>query len=162
MSIFNFYKAILLSFALIPSMIYADASITVRPQTGYGYINASGSESSGQLSHAGIRVLLKASEIRKYGLEASRLKLKNGKSFTSLGIILEQKRWTWFNISIGTVGYFNYGENSENPIGLITNLGWEPSHYETFKPFITFRSDIIFSNDTDTARSLSAGMSLEF
>ncbi len=139
-----------------------DTSITVRPQAGYGYMNAANSESSGQLSHAGVRLLLNASKIHKYGLEASRLKLKDGKSFTSLGIILEQRRWGWFNMSIGTMGYFNYGESSENPVGLITNIGWEPSHYKTFKPFITFRSDIIFSKKTDNAQSLSAGMSLEF
>ena len=162
MTVFKFYKLIFLGFALVPSMVYADASITIRPQAGYGYMNASNSDNSGGIAHVGVRALLNASEIRRYGLELSKLSMDGGKDFTSFGIVLEQRLWGWFNMSIGTVGYFDYGENSENPVGLITNLGWEPSHYKTFKPFITFRNDVIFSNDTDTVQSLSIGMSLEF
>lgn len=162
MNIFTKQTTILLSLLLTSHIVYAGSSITVRPQAGYGYIDASNSDNSGSISHIGVRALLNASEIHRYGVELSKLDMKDGKSFTSFGIVLEQRLWSWFNMSIGTVGYFNYGENSENPVGLIANVGWEPSHYKTFKPFVTFRNDIVFSNDTDTIRSLSIGMSLEF
>ncbi|VAW83985.1 hypothetical protein MNBD_GAMMA18-2431 [hydrothermal vent metagenome] len=159
MNIFTNYTTIFLCLLLTSHIASAESSVTVRPQIGYGYIN---SDNSGGIAHVGIRALLNASEIRRYGLELSKLSMDGGKDFTSFGIVLEQRLWGWFNMSIGTVGYFDYGENSENPVGLITNLGWEPSHYKTFKPFITFRNDVIFSNDVDTVQSFSIGMSLEF
>jgi len=73
-----------------------------------------------------------------------------------------QRLWNWFNMSIGTVGYFGYGADSINPVGLMTNLGWEPSHYEKFKPFVTYRNDVIFSEDMDVSYSVSVGATFSF
>ncbi len=89
--------------------------------------------------------------------------MNDEKNFTVLGVVLEHKRWaSWFNTSIAMVGYFGYGEKSENPVGLMSSLGWEPGYYKKFKPFVTFRNDLIFSKKTETIQYFSLGMALEF
>ncbi len=156
------YGIILLALSFLPSPVCAEPSLIIRPQAGYGYLDSSAFNNRGGIYHAGARILLNAGETRLYGLEVSRFDLDNGDNFISLGIVLEQKLWDWFNMSIGTVGYFGYGVDSKNPIGLMTNLGWEPRSNNAFKPFITYRNDIIFSDKTDIAHSISAGFTLEF
>ena len=153
---------VLLILTFLPSIVSAESSLVFRPQVGYGYMDSSDSSNKGNISHVGLRVLLSAGGIRKYGLEATKFRLNDGKSFSSLGIVLEQRLWGSLNSSIGTVGYFNYGVDSRNPVGLMTNLGWEPSGYENFKPFITYRNDIIFAEHTDIAHSVSIGIKLAF
>ncbi len=77
-------------------------------------------------------------------------------------IVLEQRLFHWFNMSIGTIGYFDYGIDSDNLIGLTTGLGWEPDNNIAFKAFITYRNDVVFDQNTDTIHSISIGLSLEF
>jgi hypothetical protein len=153
---------VLLMLAFLPSLVNAEAFLIVRPQAGYGYMDSSDSSNNGKISHAGLRILLNAGESRRYGLEATRFRLSDGGYFSSLGVVLEQRLWSWFNMSIGTVGYFDYGNDSKNPVGLMTNLGWEPSNSKNFKPFITYRNDTIFSENTDTAHSISIGFTFTF
>ena len=148
--------------AFLPSIVNTESSLIVRPQTGYGHMDSSDSSNNGSVSHIGLRLLLSAGESKRYGLEATRFRLNNGRSFSSLGVVLEQRLWNWFNMSIGTVGYFDYEIGSRNPVGLMTNLGWEPSNYQNFKPFITYRNDIIFSENTDIAHSVSIGVTFAF
>jgi len=150
--------AILVLLSGLTTYAEAGGGVLFRPHAGYGYSDSSDSEYDGAVFHAGGRLLLDVTGNRRYGLEATWFNLKDGDDFTSLGIILEQRLWTWFNMSIGTVGYFGYGENSDNPVGLTTNLGWEPD-YDSFKPFITYRNDIIFYDSTVTVHSLSIGFS---
>ncbi len=123
----------------------------------FGY----GSVAGKSIFHYGGRILLPANEIRKYGLEITAFHGKDNK-FTSVGIILEQRLLGWFNMSIGTIGYFDYGNNSTNIAGLTTNLGWEPDNHIPFKPFVTYRNDVIFSNPIDVGHSLSVGFAFEF
>ena len=151
--------AVLLVLAFFPSLTNAESSLIVRPQIGYGRIDSLNNDN---ISHAGLRVLFNAGDNKRYGLEATKFSLNDGGDFSSLGIVLEQRLWDWFNMSIGTVGYLNYGLDSKNPVGLMTNLGWEPSNYKTIKPFITYRNDIIFSENTDIVHSLSIGISFSF
>jgi hypothetical protein len=64
-------------------------------------------------------------------------------------------------MSIGTIGYFDH--KNQNSIGLVSNLGWEPNNHIPFRPFITYRNDIIFAKDkTETLHSISAGFKFEF
>ena len=70
---------------------------------------------------------------KKYGLEVTQFD-SDDNEFTSIGIVLEQRLFKWFNMSIGTIGYFDYGVDSENLIGLTSNLGWEPENHIPFKP----------------------------
>jgi len=156
------YSLVLFVLALFPSLVCAEPSLIVRPQAGYGYFNSSVSNNNGRIDHVGTRILLKVGEIRRYGLEISRLNMEEGRDFTSLGIVLEQRLWGWFNMSVGTVGYFDYGVGSENPVGLMTNLGWEPSWNNPIQPFITYRNDTIFSSKMDTLHALSIGLTFGF
>ena len=66
-------------------------------------------------------------------------------------------------MSIGTVGYMNYGLDNQNVVGLVSNLGWEPNNSIPFKPFITYRSDIIFTKEkTKIMSSISFGFKFGF
>ena len=126
-----------------------------RPHFGYGSLDGKA------ISHYGGRILLGAGEYRKYGLEITKFK-NSTNNFTSIGIVLEQRLFGWFNMSIGTVGYFDYGKSDENIIGLTTNLGWEPDNHIPFKPFITYRNDVIFDGNTKVIHSISIGFDFEF
>ena len=143
----------------LPNMANAGSPLVVRPQIGYGYIDTSYSSNQGSVQHFGLRMLLSAGEIKKYGLEATQFQLKHGKRFSSIGIVIEQRLWGWFHMSIGTVGYFNYDMTTKNPVGLMSNLGWEPVAYKGFKPFVTYRNDLIFAEPRAVVQSLSIGFS---
>ncbi len=150
---------LLIMLVALTNMANADSPLVVRPQTGYGYIDSSHPSSQGRVQHFGLRMLLSAGEIKKYGVEATRFQLKNGKHFSSIGIVIEQRLWGWFHMSIGTVGYFNYDTTIKNPAGLMSNLGWEPVAYKNFKPFVTYRNDLIFAEPRAVVHSLSIGFS---
>lgn len=142
----------LLSLPPIPSQ--AETSLLIRPQAGFGSLAGAG------VSHAGIRVLMPSGKNQRYGVELNHFMTGNDTSFTSAGILLEQRLRGWFNMSVGTIGYIDY--NGSNPFGLVTNLGWEPQNTGSIEPFITFRNDIIFSESNDSIYSISAGISLKF
>jgi choloylglycine hydrolase len=131
-------------------------NIILKPHFGYGYIEDE------SVYHYGGRILLPATDKRRYGLELTQFVDENDESFSSIGIVLEQRLFKWFNMSIGTIGYFDYGVDSDNVIGLTTNLGWEPDNHIPFKPFITYRNDMIFGDETDTIHSLSIGFTWAF
>lgn len=127
----------------------------VRPQIGVGTLD-------GEVSrHAGIRLLLDANETKKYGLELTRLSTQST-DFNVIGIVLEDRKFGWFNTSIGTVGYIGQGQGSHNYPGIVVNLGWEPMTSRAIKPFITYRIDKIFADTTLDGSSLSAGLAVVF
>jgi hypothetical protein len=131
----------------------AASTVQVRPHVGYG---------TGQNKHVGFRLLMHSSDTQSYGLEITRFQ-NNHDGFTAAGIVLEQKMWGWFHMSVGTIGYFKYGAHDENAIGLVSNLGWEPDNNMALKPFVTYRNDTIFAKGkTDIIHSLSAGVTFEF
>ncbi|RKZ42341.1 MAG: hypothetical protein DRQ49_02170 [Gammaproteobacteria bacterium] len=131
-------------------------NVIVRPHFGYGMLDDE------SVYHYGGRILLPVTDNRSYGLELTKFVGDNDESFSSIGIVLEQRLFNWFNMSIGTIGYFDYGVDSDNVIGLTTNLGWEPDNHIPFKPFVTYRNDMIFGNETDSIHSLSIGFSWAF
>jgi len=140
------------------------SSLEIRPHVGGGYGSELENESSGNLLHVGGRVLLSANEKQSYGVETTYLRVpaKGAHAdYLAVGIVLEQRLWNWFNMSIGTVGYVGLSSRTGNPFGIVTNLGWEPS-WGRISPFVTYRSDWIFSNPVVNASSLSVGATLQF
>ena len=132
-------------------LLETHSTIQIRPHFGYG---------TKESKHYGLRVLLNSSDTQAYGLEFTKFQTKDD-DFTTMGIVLEQRLWGWFSMSIGTVGYFDYQD--ENVVGLVSNLGWEPDNHIPFKPFITYRGDVIFGKaKTETIHSISAGFKFEF
>jgi hypothetical protein len=142
---------------LFSSLCFAqDSSIVLRPHAGMGSLDGSA------YHHGGGRLLLNTNTFQKYGLELTRLKTTQG-DFVAAGIVLEQRLHGWFNMSIGTIGYFSQGSATvQNQPGLVSNLGWEPLDYGVIKPFITYRNDILFGNKTRVGQSLSIGFALGF
>lgn len=161
----NHRKILLIAFVALLSnsnFIYAKSALIIRPQMGYGYYDSPTSQEAGSIYHYGTRILLGAGETQRYGLEVSRFEVDGGGDFIAVGIVLEERLWDFLNLSIGTVGYFGYIESANNPVGLMTNVGWEPRWDKRIKPFITYRNDMIFSEKMDSVYSLSFGVSLEF
>ena len=132
--------------------IKSNSNIQIRTHFGYG---------NGGNRHYGLRILLNSSDKQSYGLEITKFTKKS--DFKAIGIVLEQRLWGWFNMSIGTIGYFDYGAEKQNLIGLVSNIGYEPDNHIPFKPFLTYRNDIIFlKNKTKTLHSFSIGFKFEF
>ncbi|MCK5050270.1 MAG: linear amide C-N hydrolase, partial [Candidatus Cloacimonetes bacterium] len=126
-----------------------------RPHFGYGILTTNGET----VAHIGGRFLLNAGD-KKWGLDVTYFNTEN--PYTSIGVILEAKPFNWFNASMGTIGYFGYGEDEENVIGYSTNLGWEPDNSIGFLPFVTYRSDMIFAKEFEIINSLSVGFGIKF
>ncbi len=143
---------------LVLFQVSVSAQTVIRPQLGYGEFVTGDVNSKGKASHLGLRILLAASDIRSYGLEISQFEQANH-NFKSVGIVLEQKLYGWFNMSIGTVGYFGF--HNSNPVGLLTGLAWEPGDYGRVQPYISYRTDIVFADTTAIAQSLSLGLRFE-
>ncbi len=135
--------------------IQESKNLLIRPTVGYGFIGKK------SFFHAGARLLLQTGENKRYGLDLTYFDCK-GDEFFSVGIVLEQILWDWFNSSIGTIGYFNYGEDEESVIGITSNLGWEPDNHIPFHPFITWRNDIIFGKKIKNVNSISVGVDFYF
>jgi hypothetical protein len=129
-----------------------------RPNIGIGYTNSYGKDASGFGYHIGGRFLLEAGSNKKYGLEITYISAvtSENKNYVSIGIVLEQNKYDWFNMSIGTIGYINI-KDSTKPFGIVTNLGWERkiSH---LSPFITYRTDWIFDKVILNINSISMGI----
>lgn len=155
---FGLYYFLLLCFLGTGSFANA-GGLVARPHAGPGYLTTPGTTSSSSVYHVGARLLLSADGNRKYGLEATYFHLNNGDNHVCSGIILENKIRQWFTMAIGTVGFFHYRGTSDNPVGLTTNLGWEPERFKGLKPFITYRTDIVLHNRTSITQSLSIGLS---
>ena len=135
------------------ALLQNSSIIQIRPHFGYG---------GNDTKHYGLRILLNSNKKQAYGLELTKFKT-NDDAFNAIGIVLEQRLWEWFNMSIGTVGYFDYGIDNQNIIGLTTNLGWEPNNSISFKPFITYRNDTIFAKEKiEILHSISLGLKFEF
>ncbi len=153
--------SLLMSLVIFPQTSQAEQLLSIRVQAGYGVSNSANTLFRGNIRHLGLRGLVHADGTRKFGLEINHFQFseKNKASdFYSFGIVLEQTLANWFKVSVGTVGYIRYGLNSDNPVGIVTNLGWVPSKYESFKPFVVIRNDFIFYHNTSIMNSISLGL----
>lgn len=86
--------------------------------------------------------MLSAGETQSFGLEVSNFETEDDGDFLALGIVLEERFWDWLSLSIGTVGYFDYLDSAGNPIGLLTNIGWEPRWDKPISPFKLWKTDV--------------------
>ena len=140
----------------VPQLASAQDTFLLRPQAGSGVMDGA------HYQHAGVRFLLNANDIQKYGLELTQVNTAQG-DYVAAGIVLEQRLFGWFNMSIGTIGYYGQGGGAQNQPGLVTNLGWEPKTTGPLKPFLTYRDDVIFvSGKTSVGQAWSAGLSFSF
>ena len=149
-------KIILTFLAILISCgnVLGEGDIAVRPQIGFGKLDGQGYQ------HAGVRLLLNANDKQKYGLELSRINTSAG-DYLAVGIVLEQRKFGWFNMSIGSIGYFGR-DGRQNIPGLVSNLGWEPVTSDVFKPFVTLRNDVLFGSKTQAGYALSVGFVLGY
>ena len=138
-----------------PPITNSDEPIKIRPQAGIGILDGDKSY------HSGLRLLFKASEDKKYGMELSRM-FTDKADYIVAGVILERKNFGWLNLSIGSVGYFGQSSGTPNLPGLVANMGWEPETTGAIKPFVTIRNESIFGDKVILGTSISAGLSVIF
>ncbi len=155
-----------LSMLSVPT--WAEKGILIRPHLGMGYSKASGEGASGTSTHIGSRFLLNVGGNKSYGLEVTYIDAyarqddKPDTEYLAVGIVLEQKPFESFNMGIGTIGYLGIGDNTNNPFGIVTNLGWEPEYKGNITPYISLRSEWIFDDTTLKINTLSAGIRFRF
>jgi len=165
-----FFGATALSMLSLPAFA---GDFFIRPHIGVGQTSVSGDGEDGTSFHIGSRFLLSAgtSTNRYYGIEVTYIDAyasgddKPDMQYIGVGIVLEQKpfeSFESFNMGIGTIGYVGIGDNTDNPFGIVANLGWEPEYRGMITPFISFRSDLIFDDSTVQMNTLSAGIRLQF
>ena len=148
--------AILLVFLPMITCYAGDLNmVKIRPHGGVSISNTNDEI----LNHIGGRVLLPTGGNKAYGLEITRFSSINESSVWSTGIILEQKLFHWFSMSIGTIGYFGNKNFDKTTAGLSTGLGWEPSKFKTVVPFVIYKTDFIFSEEFTQIQSISLGVS---
>ena len=148
---------------------FAD-NFLIRPHIGVGQTSVSGDGEDGTSFHVGSRFLLSAGTgtNRSYGLEVTYIDAYASEDeqpetqYLGVGFVLEQKPFESFNMGIGTIGYVGIGDNTNNPFGIVTNLGWEPELKGMITPFISFRSELIFDDSTIHMNTLSVGIRLRF
>ncbi|MDI6642361.1 MAG: hypothetical protein QME68_08660 [Elusimicrobiota bacterium] len=130
-----------------------------RPHNGVGYTTSYGKGINGVGYHIGGRFLLETNPNQKYGIEITYITAvaSENRDYVAIGIVLEQRKFNWFNMSIGTIGYINIQENV-NPFGIVTNLGWEPKTTGRLRPFITYRSEWVFDKVILGINSISMGI----
>lgn len=149
----SFLSTVLTLLSLANVSAIAEETILIRPHAGIGSFERD------VYQHVGLRLLLNANTEKKYGFELTRILTTNA-DYTAAGIVLEQKKFGWFNMSIGTIGYFGRGSTTPNQPGMVLNLGWEPDTTSEIKPFVTFRNDVIFADKTISGHAISAGLSI--
>ncbi len=147
---------------------WAEQNVFIRPFTGISYSKSNGTGGAGFGYQAGLRLMLSANKRQSYGLEISYLDLygleNNGPDirYTAVGLVIEQIRESGFLMSIGTLGYIGMGDNSGNPFGIRSKLGWEPRFKNGVLPFIVYRGDLIFDTPTRRVNALSVGLRIRF
>jgi len=131
--------------------------LSIRMHTGMGVSRSAHSSYTGTAYHVGARFLLHAGNNKSYGIETSWFNLADVGDIVVAGFVLENKVRKWFHMSIGTIGYFDFADKSDNPVGLTTNLGWEPKG-KMFKPLIALRNDFVFYDKIVIIQSISLAL----
>lgn len=130
-------------------------NVLIRPNVNIGFLDK-------EFAHSfGTRVLFPAGGNKVSGIEFSYFNVaKSDNDFFTIGIVLEEKKFNWLNMSIGTIGYFNYGIDSKNLVALTTNIGWEPNTKKRVSPFVTYRRDSIFDEKITYLNTLNFGVNI--
>jgi hypothetical protein len=135
----------------------ANAEVIFRPHLATGQFT--NGDISGSSQTIGARLLLSVGGYQSYGIALNSFKLSSDdlledEEFNSFGIYLEQVIADWFNMGIGTVGYFGLFE--QNPVGLSNSLGWQN---KTGRFLLSFRNDIIATEkDMTNINSIMVGI----
>ncbi len=145
-----------------PGIDAAEGDVVLRPYAGYSRVSSSMSSLDGNASHVGLRLMFGAGEKKSAGLEVTRFDLGGGDDFYAAGIIIEQQIRKTLSIAIATLGYFDMGPNSDNPVGLSANINWQPWAGGSFRPYLALRNDTVFYSETVKIYSISAGFKLDF
>ncbi|MEL6195729.1 MAG: hypothetical protein AAFP04_02270 [Myxococcota bacterium] len=132
----------------------------LRTYGGYGLAaNAPTREDSGQGFVGGVQLMLPANASQSYGVEGAFLQLDDDEDsrFVVAGLFVENRALGWLLTSIGGAGYFPAGDERPVAFGISTKIGWAPN-YGIVSPFVYFKSDFIFAEETRRFTGLATGL----
>ncbi|GHU29224.1 hypothetical protein FACS1894164_21450 [Spirochaetia bacterium] len=143
--------------------------LMLMPNATVGYYSAMGNDDIKGLSYSyGLKILLPANELQRYGVLVDALTL-TGKSggnddiiFLRTGIYVEQVLFRCFNMGIGTVGYINLTGSGTNPFGLYTHLGFEYPFAKHFFAAVLYQNEWIFASPVISNQAFMASVSVRF
>ena len=100
---------------------------------------------------------------QRFGIEATHYRYGDDSldDVNAFGFAFQQLFGHGFNISLGAMGYVDYGDEDQTIFGLSSGIGWE-ANFQPFMPYIAYRNDAIFSHDDDMVQSLNVGVSIKF
>jgi len=134
----------------------------IRPNVSIGYLSAN--DVKGLTYNYGLKVLLTANEIQRYGIILDHLKISNNDqlSYLRTGIFIEQVLFQHFNMGIGTIGYINLVQKGENPFGLYTHLGYEYKITRHINIVVSYQSDFVFRKHFTMYNAFLVGLGMQF
>ncbi|MEO1483608.1 MAG: hypothetical protein AAFU77_15980 [Myxococcota bacterium] len=123
--------------------------------------NAPTRDGTGQSFVGGVQLMLPANSTQSYGIEGAFLQLDDEEDsrFVVAGLFVENRAFGWLLGSIGGAGYFPTGDERPVAFGISTKVGWAPD-YGVVSPFICFKSDFIFADETRRFTGLATGLTI--
>jgi hypothetical protein len=151
---------------LLSVMGYAsDPILMLTPNATMGYYSAYGNDDIKGLSYSyGLKILLPANEIKRYGVLVDALTLTGDTDITFLrtGIYVEQVLFRCFNMGIGTVGYIGLAGSESNPFGLYSHLGFEYPFTKHFFAAALYQNEWIFDSPVISNHAFMMSVSVQF
>ncbi|MHB9295522.1 hypothetical protein PilKf_01268 [Pillotina sp. SPG140] len=137
--------------------------VMLTPNATVGYYFA-GDAIKGLSYSYGIKILLPANELQRYGVMVDALSLTGaaGLTFLRTGIYLEQVLFRCFNMGIGTVGYIGLNNGGSHPFGLYNHLGFEFPFNKHFCAALLYQSEWIFDSPLIWNHAFMASISMRF
>ncbi|MHB9293589.1 hypothetical protein Holit_02716 [Hollandina sp. SP2] len=143
-----------------------DPILMLTPNAAVGYYSAFGNDDIQGLSYSyGLKILLPANELQRYGILTDVLTLAGEDNiiFLRTGIYLEQVLFRCFNMGIGTVGYIRLTKKgAANPFGLYTHLGFEYPFTKHFFAAALYQSEWIFGSQVMSNHAFMVSVSVQF
>jgi hypothetical protein len=139
--------------------------LMITPNASVGRYSAVGNDDIKGLSYSyGLKIILPANELQRYGILVEALTLTGEKDTTFLrtGIFLEQVLFRFFNMGIGTVGYVSLSENATHPFGLYSHMGFEYAFTKHVLAAALYQSEWIFDAPILSNNAFMVSVSLRF
>lgn len=148
----------------VSSSTHPEPSVILRPNIGYGYAGLSESADEEYLKLFGLRLMRDTGRNQRFGFDITQYHFddSNKDNANAAGLVFEQMLPKGFHLSVGTMAHINYNDEDETLFGLMTNIGWEQVKNETYRTYIAYQNDAIFSSEDDVIHSVKVGLSIKF
>ncbi len=139
-----------------------EASTIIRPAVAYGELDTSADKLKSRAYT--LQLMRDSGHNQRYGFEYSNLRDIDETigAVDSFGIVLEQVLPRGFLVSLSAVSNVDYKAHEDQVFGLVTNIGWEYGGKSSYRPYVGYRNNTIFTADEDVFQGINIGMSVSF